>query len=564
MKFNEIIKESKIQETRTPTDKQLIYRIDKNAWIAIQTIQNLFAQNIHVSKNVLLHLVQRHGGFLSYPGVLERADNDIIMAALKNHGQAIKDIKNPTPEMQVAAVTQDIGSIAFIHGEISEKALEIAVQENGTYIKYSEHPSEHLQILAAQNTYNALSYVKNPTPAAQLSAIERFGFPAFKALFDYYDRQGNHQYRNLDDRSIFVAMLQKNPIEVLENFNVELTKEEQLIAFEKNPSTYRFMKNKPWLDPEITKKYEAYQFAIKNKLRKDNRLPLAGKGSITTGLNQDQLRLIRWMDTNNRDSISVKELKSMPWGNSPSLASLVKKTGGRDITRADVMIFRDMVPTTALKLVSEAKIDVQEWKGSQVMFKNHKNIVAIYSSTGKELDQALDLDDNAKSILSALRQGIGHPIPKTAPSNNDGLLFQPSYREFKDDTRYTIGWVRFTQFGKDIWIDEVQTDLLGFYGTGTDRKSVLKNEIASKIKDLTDEILLDFLRRMRRRGVEKFFMPTHDMKKTGYEANPPQSIYKELPRKMRFKIGTVEDVDPLVNGQEAWILESLKTNKIKI
>lgn len=565
MKFIDIIKEETVPKKRVPTEKQLIASIDRNAWKAIEVIEKLISENIPVSKNVLLHLVQYYGGFLQYPSILKHADHDVIMAALKSHGNVINAIKNPTPEMQVTAVTQDIGSLKYIRNEISEKALEIAVQRNGTLIHYSENPSEHLQILAATTSYNALSYVKNPSHAAQLAAIDKYGFSAFRSFFDYYQKNGEHENRNLEDRSIFVAMLRKNPRELLDNFNNnELTKEEQIIAFEKDPSTYRFMENKPWLDPEVTKKYEAWKNAIKNKLRQDNRLPLADKGSITTGLNQDQLRLIRWMDTNNRDSISVRELKSMPWGNTPSLASLVKKTGGRDITRADVMLFTDMAPTTASKLVSEAKLDVQEWTGGQVMFKNNKNIVAIYSLTGKELDQALVLDDDAKSTLSAIRQGGGHPTPKNAPPEKVGLLFPSVSKKFNGDERYTIGWIRFTQFGKDVWIDEVQTDLLSSFGNGTDRKSVLKNETASKIKDLTDEILLDFLRRMRRRGVQKFFMPTHDMKKSGYEAKPPISIYKELPRKMRFKLGTVEDVDPLVDGQEAWILEGLKTNRPKI
>ena len=102
-------------------------------------------------------------------------------------------------------------------------------------------------------------------------------------------------------------------------------------------------------------------------------------------------------------------------------------------------------------------------------------------------------------------------------------------------------------FDHNVWIDEVQSDLF----------KLLHPTTMTQWKDIQDGILLDFIRRMRRRGAETFYMPTYEMKrdKDLYDANPPLSTYRDLPKKMRFRLDTVADIDPKVDGQEAWILE---------
>ncbi len=62
---------------------------------------------------------------------------------------------------------------------------------------------------------------------------------------------------------------------------------------------------------------------------------------------------------------------------------------------------------------------------------------------------------------------------------------------------------------------------------------------------------------MRKRGAERFYMPTYDMKRSLYAADPPQSVYVDLPKKMRMKKAIVHGISDIVNGREAWLLEGL-------
>jgi hypothetical protein len=544
---------------RWPSEKQLLLRITQNVHKADDTIEQMLAAGAPVSEPVLIALVTAYGGFLRN-AVLRHASDAVKLAAITVDGDAIGMILAPGPALQLAAVQQSISAIRRIHGPLSYAVMHYVLTNTnaGSLIQYMPDLPEDLQKLAAGKFYDALRYVAAPSAAAQVTACASFGLQGMESLL--WDPKG--QRRDIIVPEAVLAALDKDPLNVLDRFvkDAALPNDYQWAAFNANPQAYHKLKDRPDFDPAIAQAWKRWA----RRKGREYELPLLGKGPVTAGMNQDQLRLLRWMAQQHRDSISVRELKAQPWGNTPSLAALVRSGGGRDITRAMVQAYRDAPKTVASDIVRQAEIGVRPWTGLQRMFDDRPNLTAVYSATGEALRQALDLDSQEQGHLAAIGRG-GHPTPPqkdTHQQNRSGLFLGGSdlsmhAPKFKPDARYALGWIRFTQFGKDVWIDEVQSDLLGSFSAPdtSERVDVLRPATATQIKDITEQILLDFLARMRRRGTQRFFMPSYDMKKADYAADPPQSIYKDLPRKMRFRMDTVQGIDPRVDGRPAWILE---------
>ena len=81
-------------------------------------------------------------------------NNDNILYLLKN-------IKNITPEVQLAAVQRYGNAIEYI----SHPSLEVqfaAVQENGYAIEYIKDPSPEVQLAAVQQNNESISYIFKP------------------------------------------------------------------------------------------------------------------------------------------------------------------------------------------------------------------------------------------------------------------------------------------------------------------------------------------------------------------------------------------------------------------
>jgi hypothetical protein len=108
------------------------------------------------------------------------------------------------------------------------------------------------------------------------------------------------------------------------------------------------------------------------------------------------------------------------------------------------------------------------------------------------------------------------------------------------------------------------------FGLQSDLPNIIKSS-ASELKNINESLLLTFIRKMRHRGAEKFFMPTPDIRNgSGYYPNghginpttrepnkpPPVATYDSLPKKMRFKKEIINGLDNRVDGDTAWVLES--------
>ncbi len=433
----------------------------------------------------------------------------------------------------------------------------LAVTNDGYTIQYIADPSPRLQMTAVSQQPFAIKAIRNPTEAAQIAAVERFPTtlescpdPTLAVVTAAVRKAGPRMLRMvkvpLTPDMIRVAIERDcgETIQMFDHLPVDL----QHFAFETNPYIIHQLKKLSNFDTSLDERFSAKQQRDKKAHRADQRLPRLGDRRPIGAVNQDQLAGLRWLEQNQQTSIPVKTLKQQPWGNTPFWQQLVRQTGGRDISRSDVMN-ADAQPAVR-EIMDVVRVTSGKWeRPDQRIFQDRTNHIAIYSVTGREIADSLTPTDREKML--AVKSRSVHPNavdePNWAAKGRGGLFGIGLSQEFPLDKRYTMGWVRYTVFGRDIWIDEVQSDLPKY----------LDPETNLRFKSIQDAILVDFLARMRRRGAERFFMPTIEMKRDAnlYSADPPQSIYTDLPKKMRMRKQILSDIDPLVDGQTGWVLE---------
>ncbi len=104
--------------------------------------------------------------------LIKNPSEEMKLAAVKNDVENIKYIKNPSEEMKLAAVKQDGYAIIFIKNPSEEMQL-LAVRQNGYAIKYIKNPSEEVQLAAVRQHGYAVEFIKNPSEEVQLAAVRQ-------------------------------------------------------------------------------------------------------------------------------------------------------------------------------------------------------------------------------------------------------------------------------------------------------------------------------------------------------------------------------------------------------
>ena len=131
----------------------------------------------------------------SYIQEMDEIDEDLNLFLVKNNGNNIKYINNPSKEVQKEAIKNVPLSVQYIDdideeiGIISvkslwnslgliknptEKIIKEAIKTKGWAIQFVENPSEELKLLAVEKDYDAIKYIKNPSEAVQLKAISNY------------------------------------------------------------------------------------------------------------------------------------------------------------------------------------------------------------------------------------------------------------------------------------------------------------------------------------------------------------------------------------------------------
>lgn len=99
------------------------------------------------------------------------SEND-KMDMIREDGLDIQFIKNPSDDMQMAAIVQNPESFRMIKNP-SEKIQEYAIKILPDLIKYIPNPSENIQNVALRENPLYIMHIKNPSEKVQMYVVER-------------------------------------------------------------------------------------------------------------------------------------------------------------------------------------------------------------------------------------------------------------------------------------------------------------------------------------------------------------------------------------------------------
>jgi hypothetical protein len=122
------------------------------------------------SPELQLIAVSQQGDVLKY---IKNPSSKVQMTAVNDDGWAIEYVNNPSPEVQLAAVKQNGRVIAYINNPSPELQM-IAVKQSGIAIEYIKNPSPELQMAAIKRYAANIRHIKNPSPEVQLAAVKKF------------------------------------------------------------------------------------------------------------------------------------------------------------------------------------------------------------------------------------------------------------------------------------------------------------------------------------------------------------------------------------------------------
>src|SRR5471030_15166 len=144
---------------------------------------------------------------------IKNVDEEIGMICVKNLWNSLELINNPSEKIIQEAIKTKGWAIQFVKNPIEELQL-LAVSKDYDSIKYIETPSENVQLAAIENYYAAIKFIKNPSLKSKIKAVISNG-EAINYIFNY----------DLDDIKIFIHENIKVVKYIYESIDVELVVE---------------------------------------------------------------------------------------------------------------------------------------------------------------------------------------------------------------------------------------------------------------------------------------------------------------------------------------------------
>jgi hypothetical protein len=161
--------------------KRYQYHFESEQFMNEKDRQNTsYLENAKI-KNAFIKFAQRHKNPFIAVQFGDKSlfqDKELQLAAVKQDGNAIQHIDNPSEEVQLAAVNKYGRAIYYIkHLNPSEEVQLAAMKKNGTAIEYIDNPSEEVQLAAVKQNGSAIKYIKhlNPSEEVQLAAVKQKG-----------------------------------------------------------------------------------------------------------------------------------------------------------------------------------------------------------------------------------------------------------------------------------------------------------------------------------------------------------------------------------------------------
>ncbi len=265
---------------------------------------------------------------------------------------------------------------------------------------------------------------------------------------------------------------------------------------------------------------------------------------IPKNASADQLALLRMFELQGVDQIPATELRKSPLYKFPYVKDLVDR---------NKIITPDLVkktpppapPTDVLKWLRENAVTAVKpftMNVQRIWDKpNYAWIMGINANTTPVLDNEGNYVEN-NPVSSLFGPEGTKQLYRYAQGTN-----HPSI----DRDTASIGWVRFTILDRDIFIDEVQTDLFKSHEDThvlEPQFQKLLGSMPAVLKMLAESFITD----MRGRGYQRFFWPGIQMKRDMYSADPPESVYEDLPGKLRFQRSTLYGLDELAPLRDSW------------
>ena len=236
---------------------------------------------------------------------------------------------------------------------------------------------------------------------------------------------------------------------------------------------------------------------------------------LPKNISADQLAVLRLLETSGKDKIPSsdlrKKLSPTPW--------VTKLLDSNKFITPEAVL---EIPPSGYaqpiysRLLDEQDMTTMPWGKLQTIWDrpNMSFICSIHESKFESL--------------------FGAPMPEETR-----YYMRTTVHPHKSRHDMTVGWVRFTLFEKNVWIDEIQSDLTRTESPLTLPTDMVKNILGGVAPNLAEQ----FLREMRARGYQKFYMPDLETKEKKYNTSPPASIYTDLPKKLRFKEQLFQDTD---------------------
>lgn len=132
-----------------------------------------------------------------YDKTLSDYSDDKKIEYLKNYGtENIKYMENPSPKVQMYAVSNNVNVIKDIEDPCEEAQLHAISHGGGSYIQYIENPTPKVQLAAVEIYPSSIKIIKNPTKEAVMAALTTDSFVKSLSWGDGYTEFVNEYFKN--------------------------------------------------------------------------------------------------------------------------------------------------------------------------------------------------------------------------------------------------------------------------------------------------------------------------------------------------------------------------------
>ena len=123
-----------------------------------------------VDEELEIFIVKNNGNNVRY---INNPSKEVQRQAIKSTPLSIKHIKNVDKEIAIICVKSLWNSLELINNP-DEDIIEEAIKTKGWAIQFVKEPNEALQLLAVSKDYDSIKYIENPSENVQLAAIESY------------------------------------------------------------------------------------------------------------------------------------------------------------------------------------------------------------------------------------------------------------------------------------------------------------------------------------------------------------------------------------------------------